>query len=140
MPSNNSKFWLKNLARSSAEWINGCGPLSEVVVSSRIRLARNIEAVPFPHWAKEAELKNIYEMMQQLARENIIFREFKLLLLDNFTPLERQFLVEKHLISLYQANGKHPYRGCLYNQEETACIMINEEDHLRIQYILSGLQ
>ncbi|GAB4116059.1 MAG: protein arginine kinase [Candidatus Caldatribacteriota bacterium] len=140
MPDNNSKFWLENLARSSAEWINGCGPLSEVVVSSRIRLARNMEAVPFPHWAKEAELKNIYEMMQQLARENIIFKEFKLLLLDDFTPLERQFLVEKHLISLYQANGKHPYRGCLYNQEETACIMINEEDHLRIQYLLSGLQ
>ena len=135
-----TKSLLKQLTKSSAEWINGSGPFCETVVSSRIRLARNVENIPFPQWAKETDLKNIYEIARQLIRENEFFKKFKMFLLDDLTPLESQFLVEKHLISLYHAREKYPYRVCLYNQEETISIMVNEEDHLRIQYLLSGLQ
>ena len=131
---------LQNLKESSAEWINGQGPLSDIVISSRIRLARNVEGIPFPPRAEPAELKNIFELSRQIVEKNSFFKDSNLLLLDELTPLENQFLVEKHLISIYHAREKSLYRGCVFNQKETLSIMVNEEDHFRIQYLLSGLQ
>jgi protein arginine kinase len=136
----NKSIILQNLKESSAEWTSGQGPLSDIVISSRIRLARNVEGIPFSPRAEQAELKNIYELSRQLVEEDSLFRDFNLLLLDELTPLESQFLVEKHLISIYHAREKRPYRGCVFNQRETLSIMVNEEDHFRIQYLLPGLQ
>lgn len=140
MQNKNKSIILQNLKESSAEWTSGQGPLSDIVISSRIRLARNVEGIPFSPWAEQAELKNIFEISRQIVEEDSLFRDSNLLLLDELTPLESQFLVEKHLISIYHAREKHPYRGCVFNQKETLSIMINEEDHFRIQYLLSGLQ
>ena len=131
---------LQNLKESTAEWNNGQGPLSDIVISSRIRLARNVEGIPFSPRAEKAELKNIFELSRQVIKKDSLFKDSKLLLLDELTPLESQFLVEKHLISIYHAKEKRLYRGCVFNQKETLSIMINEEDHFRIQYLLSGLQ
>lgn len=131
---------LQNLKESTAEWTNGQGPLSDIVISSRIRLARNVEGITFSPRAEQAELKNIFELSQQVIEEDSLFQDSNLLLLDELTPLESQFLVEKHLISIYHAREKRLYRGCVFNQKETLSIMINEEDHFRIQYLLSGLQ
>jgi len=131
---------LQNLKESTAEWANGQGPLSDIVISSRIRLARNVEGIPFSPRAEKAELKNIFELSRQVIEEGSLFKDSNLLLLDELTPLESQFLVEKHLISIYHAREKRLYRGCVFNQKETLSIMINEEDHFRIQYLLSGLQ
>jgi len=131
---------LQNLKESSAEWIDGQGPLSDIVISSRIRLARNVEDISFPTRAEPAELKNIFELSRQIVEKNSLFKDSNLLLLDELTPLESQFLVEKHLISIYHAQGKCPYRGCIFNKKTTLSIMVNEEDHFRIQYLLSGLQ
>ncbi len=136
----NKKVLLQNLVESSAEWTNGIGPLSEIVISSRIRLARNIESIPFPARASEVDLKYIYNLTKQVMEKSPFFKDLRLVWLDELSPLERQFLVEKHLISIYHAREKHPYRGCIFNQKETISIMINEEDHFRIQYLLSGLQ
>lgn len=140
MQNKNKSIILQNLKESSAEWTSGQGPLSDIVISSRIRLARNVEGIPFSPWAEKAELKSIFEISRQIVEEYSLFRDSNLLLLDELTPLESQFLVEKHLISIYHAREKHPYRGCVFNQKETLSIMINEEDHFRIQYLLSGLQ
>lgn len=140
MQNKNKSIILQNLKESSAEWTSGQGPLSDIVISSRIRLARNVEGIPFSPWAEKAELKSIFEISRQIVEEDSLFRDSNLLLLDELTPLESQFLVEKHLISIYHAREKHPYRGCVFNQKETLSIMINEEDHFRIQYLLSGLQ
>jgi protein arginine kinase len=136
----NKSIILHNLKESSAEWASGKGPLSDIVISSRIRLARNVEGIPFSPRAKQAELKNIYELSRQIVEEDSLIRDSNLLLLDELTLLESQFLVEKHLISIYHAREKHPYRGCVFNQRETLSIMVNEEDHFRIQYLLPGLQ
>lgn len=140
MQNKDRSIILKNLKESSAEWINGQGPLSDIVISSRIRLARNVEGIPFPPRAEQAELKNIFELSRQIVEEDSLFKDSNLLLLDELTPLENQFLVEKDLISIYHAQEKRPYRGCFFNQKETLSVMINEEDHFRIQYLLSGLQ
>jgi len=131
---------LQNLKESTAEWTNGQGPLSDIVISSRIRLARNVGGIPFSPRAEQAELKNIFELSRQIVEEGSLFKDSNLLLLDELTPLESQFLVDKHLISIYHARAKRPYRGCVFNQKETLSIMVNEEDHFRIQYLLSGLQ
>ena len=136
----NKSIILKNLKESSAEWTSGQGPLSDIVISSRIRLARNVEGIPFSPRAEQAELKNVFELSRQIVEEDSLFRDSNLLLLDELTPLESQFLVEKHLISIYHAREKRPYRGCVFNQRETLSIMVNEEDHFRIQYLLPGLQ
>ncbi len=136
----NKNIILQNLKESSAEWTSGQGPLSDIVISSRIRLARNVEGIPFSPRAEQAELKNIFELSRQIVEEDSLFRDSNLLLLDELTPLESQFLVEKHLISIYHAREKHLYRGCVFNQRETLSIMVNEEDHFRIQYLLPGLQ
>lgn len=131
---------LQNLKESTAEWTNGQSPLSDIVISSRIRLARNVEGIPFSPRAEKAELKNIFELSRQIKEEDSLFKDSNILLLDELTLLESQFLVEKHLISIYHAREKRPYRGCIFNQKETLSIMINEEDHFRIQYLLPGLQ
>jgi len=136
----NKSIILQNLKESSAEWTSGQGPLSDIVISSRIRLARNVEGIPFSPRAEQAELKNIFELSRQIVEEDYLFKNSNLLLLDELTPLESQFLVEKHLISIYHAREKRPYRGCVFNQRETLSIMVNEEDHFRIQYLLPGLQ
>ncbi len=136
----NKSIILQNLKESSAEWTSGQGPLSDIVISSRIRLARNVEGIPFSPRAKQAELKSIYELSRQIVEEDSLFKDSNLLLLDELTPLESQFLVEKHLISIYHAREKRSYRGCVFNQRETLSIMVNEEDHFRIQYLLPGLQ
>ena len=140
MQNKDKNVILQNLKESSAEWINGQGPLSDIVISSRIRLARNVEGIPFSPRAEQAELKNIFEFSQQIVEKDSLFKDSNFLLLDELTPLESQFLVEKHLISLYHAQESHSYRGCIFNQKETLTIMVNEEDHFRIQYLLSGLQ
>ena len=136
----NKSIILQNLKESSAEWTSGQGPLSDIVISSRIRLARNVEGIPFSPRAEQAELKNIFDLSRQIVEGDSLFRDSNLLLLDKLTPLESQFLVEKHLISIYHAREKRPYRGCVFNQIETLSIMVNEEDHFRIQYLLPGLQ
>jgi len=140
MQNKNKSIILQNLKESSAEWTNGQGPLSDIVISSRIRLARNVESIPFSPRAGQAELKNIFELSRQVIEEGSLFRDSNLLLLDELTPLESQFLVEKHLISIYHARERRLYRGCVFNQKETLSIMVNEEDHFRIQYLLPGLQ
>lgn len=140
MQNNRKETLLQNLKKSTAEWTSGQGSLSDIVISSRIRLARNMEGIPFPPRADQAELKNIFELSKQVVDKSSLFRDCNLLLLDELSSLENQFLVEKHLISIYHAREKHLYRGCVFNQKETLSIMINEEDHFRIQYLLSGLQ
>ena len=136
----NKSIILQNLKKSSAEWTSGQGPLSDIVISSRIRLARNVEGIPFLPRAEQAELKNIFKLSRQIVEEDSLFGDSSLLLLDELTPLESQFLVEKHLISIYHAREKRLYRGCIFNKKETLSIMVNEEDHFRIQYLLPGLQ
>ena len=137
---NDKETILQNLIKSKAEWTNGQGPLSDVVVSSRIRLARNIDNIPFTSRASQKDLESIFEIIQKIVNENSIFNDFNILLLDKLSPLESQFLMEKNLISSYFAKGKHPFRSCMFNKEETLSIMVNEEDHIRIQLLGSGLQ
>src|SRR5678816_285375 len=124
---------------SPAESARREGPHNKIVLSSRVRLARNLKGMAFPGWAKKAErvkaLDQIRPAVESLAQMSDCFAET----MDNLTPLDKNILVERHLISREHA-AKTGGSGLVLNREETLCVMINEEDHLRIQALRPGLQ
>src|SRR5215213_7417833 len=115
------------------------GPHSKIVMSSRVRLARNLKGLAFPGWAKKAEriraLEVVRPAVESLTAMKAAFSES----MDNLAPLDKQILVERHLISREHA-AKNAGSGLVLNREESLCVMINEEDHLRMQALRPGLQ
>lgn len=114
---------------------------SDIVISSRIRIARNMEDMSFPHRLNQEDASKIIDTIYDtVASANISFRDdFNLIKIDNIDSIERINYVEKHLIS--PALIKNTLSGAfLINKEETISIMINEEDHIRIQCLYPGLQ
>ena len=115
------------------------GPHDRIVMSSRVRLARNVRNASFPGWAKKPERVRILELIkpavESLAEMRGAFSES----MDNLIPLDKQILVERHLISREHA-AKGAGSGLVLNREESLCVMINEEDHLRMQALRPGLQ
>ncbi|MCX6899705.1 MAG: protein arginine kinase [Verrucomicrobia bacterium] len=108
-----------------------------VVMSSRVRLARNLSGTPFPGWAKKADRQKSLESMKAVVR---ILPEMAGALarsMDEFTALEKQLLVERHLISREHA-AKTVGSGVVISESEVISVMINEEDHLRMQALMPG--
>jgi len=115
------------------------GPNDRIVMSSRVRLARNLRDASFPGWAKKPErvkiLETILPAISALPEMADSFAEA----MDNLTALDKQILVERHLISREHA-AKNIGSGIVLNREESFCVMINEEDHLRMQALRPGFQ
>lgn len=111
---------------------------SPVVLSNRIRLARNLENIPFPH-VLTAEGARQAEDVLAAALQKIEIEGDRLtyLALNSLPPLEVKVLLEKHLISLDLANAKRP-RGVALTQDHRLAVMVNEEDHVRIQVLMPG--
>src|SRR6266542_3362443 len=115
------------------------GPHDRIVLSSRVRLARNLKGFPFPGWAKKADrvkaLEVVRPAVESLPQMAGAFSES----MDNLSAMDKQILVERHLISREHA-AKGVGSGLVLNKEETLCVMLNEEDHLRMQALRPGLQ
>jgi protein arginine kinase len=115
------------------------GPHDRIVMSSRVRLARNLKEAAFPGWAKKGERVRVLDLIrpaiQALPEMKDCFAES----MDNLSTLDKQILVERHLISREHA-AKSAGSGLVLNREENLCFMINEEDHLRMQALRPGLQ
>ena len=128
---------LDDLARSSGEWLRGSGPESDIVISSRIRLARNLADYPFINRCTPADRQEI----ERRLRETVLSmpESTGLMYVDvaKLPGLDRQFLVERQLISREHAEAEGA-RGVAIDLSEQASLMINEEDHLRIQVMHSG--
>ena len=117
-------------------WTEGRGQFPETVLSSRIRLARNFAQFPFPLKQTEASANAVLERLEKALANS---KDIKLYRLMEIPELERQALVEKHLIS--PEHGQKPdNKGVIVNSEGSISIMVNEEDHLRIQCFASGLE
>ena len=129
---------LDSLIPTSGSWLQGTGPDADIVVSSRIRLARNLARFPFVSRADD-ELR---QEIENLLREQIMglpdAPPFHYLDVAELEPIDRQFLVERQLISREHADSQGS-RGVAISDEEHVSLMINEEDHLRIQVLQSGL-
>ncbi|HYG56781.1 MAG TPA: protein arginine kinase [Symbiobacteriaceae bacterium] len=134
--------WNKLVTGPGSRWTEANGPEAEVVLSSRIRLARNLTNFPFPHQMTEAQSEELIQQVEQGVREiNLVGLPSKVELfrLADTPTLDRQVLVEKHLISPQQAQQARG-RAVAASQDESISIMVNEEDHLRIQCLAPGLQ
>lgn len=130
---------LDELTRRTGEWLRGTGPSSDVVISSRVRLARNLAEYPFLSTATQAQRSEIYRCLAQEITDKAAPQDTMLIDIENIDELDRQMLVERHLISRQHAAGEGS-RGVTISPTETRALMINEEDHLRIQGLRSGLQ
>lgn len=126
------------LVKHPADWMIGKGADSAVVLTSRIRLARNLAGPPFPGWAGKdqriAALETMLPAVEGLACMKDAFSKS----LDALGPVQKQVMVERHLIS-----REHAARGegsaAVINRRQSVAIMLNEEDHLRMQAIRPGL-
>ena len=128
-----------NLMSTGGEWLRGEGPHHQIVISSRVRLARNLKQRAFPGWAKKAERTSVLELIKPRVEELPEMQDSFSELLQDLSALEKQVLVERHLISREHA-AKSVGSAVIMNRRQTLSIMINEEDHLRMQSIRSGLQ
>ena len=128
-----------NVISTAGEWLRGEGPHHQIVISSRVRLARNLRNRAFPGWAKKAERTAILELIKPRVEELMEMQDSFSELLQDLSALEKQVLVERHLISREHA-AKSVGSAIVMNRRQTLSIMVNEEDHLRMQSIRSGLQ
>jgi protein arginine kinase len=130
---------LSDLTNHAGEWLRGSGPMSEVVISSRIRLARNVAGYPFLTKCSKAQRSTLEHKVRDTILDANIAPQTLYVDLDTAPEMDRQLLVERHLISKPHAAAEGA-RGVAIGENETISIMINEEDHLRIQVLRSGLQ
>ena len=130
---------LTDISANINEWFDGSGPLADIVISTRIRLARNIAGHKFLSRCSAAEKSEILNKLKETLMSLELGDKVFYLSVDKTSLLGRHFLVERHLISRHHAFGKGP-RGAVIAQREFFTAMINEEDHLRIQVLKGGCQ
>ena len=128
---------IDTLTHTSGEWLRGTGPESDIVISSRIRLARNLAQFPFPNRADDDTKAQIEEILRSKLDQLRIDTKLSYVDVARLENLDRQFLVERQLISREHAEA-HGSRGVGIGDEENLSLMINEEDHLRMQVLRSG--
>lgn len=125
-----------------SDWMRGTGPDSEIVISSRIRVARNLCGVPFPLLATNQQSVEVLNQLAAVIEQpemsgfHTTFHRWNL---AELSDLEKQVLVEKHLISPALVNESRN-GAVILSEDESISIMLNEEDHLRIQCLYPGLQ
>ena len=130
---------ISDLTSRAGEWLRGVGPMSEIVISSRVRLARNISGYPYLSKCTRTQRQSL----ERKARETILAAGISSAMLyvdlESAPQIDRDLLVERHLISKPHAAAEGA-RGVAVSKDEDVAIMVNEEDHLRIQVLRSGLQ
>ena len=116
-------------------WYLQNGKDSDVVISSRVRLARNLEEYPFPTRLSKQGANEVLEKIKEITPS--IGYGLKFVNLSDLDDITKVSLVEKHIISPEFVASKNG--AMLINEEENICMMLNEEDHIRIQVFASGL-
>jgi protein arginine kinase len=127
------------MMREQGTWFEAAGPLADAVLSTRVRLARNLADLRFPPRALPEELHQVLLRLEPLLAATPPFEGRPLFRMDALGALERQFLLERHLASHeLVSDGKH--RGLAFAADESLSVMVNEEDHLRLQGLAPGFQ
>jgi protein arginine kinase len=122
-------------------WMNTPGPEADIVISTRVRLARNLVGAPFPMLSTNQQALDVFERLEQsIAKADVqALGPFAWLTMNDLGPLEKKALVEKHLISPYLAEESR-HGAAVLSENEAISVMVNEEDHLRIQCLRPGFQ
>lgn len=128
---------INKLIKQPGEWLRDTGPHANIVMSSRIRLARNFADISFPSRATDDELERVLKTVSESITEIDMLKDVQFIKLMDLDKIDRQLLVERHLMSVDHA--AHPQcKALIINNEEVLSIMVNEEDHLRLQVMHSG--
>jgi protein arginine kinase len=130
---------LSEISNDINEWFDGSGPLADIVISSRIRLARNLAGHKFLSRCSNVEKTEILNKLRDVMMSLDLGDKVFYVSVDKAPTLNKHFLVERHLISRHLAFGKGP-RGVVIAEREFFTAMINEEDHLRLQVLKAGCQ
>lgn len=123
-----------------SNWMKGEGPDSDIVISTRLRIARNLRQHPFPLLATDSQAEEVVRKVSEASKTTACDgRPLELIHMEQLNPLEKRVLVEKHLISPHLAEESRK-GAVLLSPDESISIMVNEEDHIRIQVLLPGFQ
>src|SRR3989338_7092617 len=128
---------LDDLLKQDSEWLRGTGPYSNIVMSSRVRIARNIDKMPFSHWAQRKKQEEIMNMVLDAASKTNYLKDALVFKMQDLSDVDKLFLVERHLMSPEHASPGE-FKALVFDPKEVVSIMINEEDHMRIQALQSG--
>ncbi len=129
---------LDDLTPICGEWLRGVGPDSDIVMSSRIRLARNLAEFPFIRKCTDHDRASIEAIVRDRVKDMPSLADAMYLNVSDLEAVDRQFLVERQLISREHADASGA-RAVAIGDHEKFSLMVNEEDHLRIQVMKSGL-
>jgi protein arginine kinase len=122
------------------QWIIGDGPWSDVVISSRVRLARNINGIPFPGRIDERGAAGVINAVKDAIGKNpVLSKDFNVFMMKDMSALETKVLIEEHLISPGLLERKNQ-AAAFIRKDGMVSIMVNEEDHIRIQVLMPGQQ
>lgn len=130
---------IDEVVRKPSEWLRGSGPQQEVVISTRVRLARNVQGYPFLARAESGVRAEIAEAIRLAIQKCDALKSLLDVDVEKLDEIDRLVLVERQLISRQHAEGAGA-RRVVFDPGEVTSVMINEEDHLRIQVMRSGLQ
>jgi protein arginine kinase len=126
------------LLKQPGAWLSSHGPDAGIVVSSRIRLARNLQSAAFPGWAGEEECEKLWQRLSGTLSGLKSLKPSLVISMGELTELDKQILFERHLISREQAE-KGRGSGLVLREDERVSVMVNEEDHMRLQAMSPGL-
>ncbi len=129
---------LDDFLKHDSEWLKGSGPNSDIVMSSRTRLARNLDKLSFSHWADRRQQEDILIAVLDAAKAVTYLKDALFLRLKDMSEVDKLFLVERHLMSPDHTKDVQ-FKALIVDPKEIISIMVNEEDHLRIQILQSGL-
>lgn len=130
---------IDSLVNQTGEWLRGEGPEADIVISTRMRLARNLAAFPFMSRVSDEQRSDLERLLRKEILAAKLDDDVLYVNLQDVLEIDRLYLVERHLISREHADGEEP-RGVAVARREMISIMSNEEDHLRIQGIRSGFE
>lgn len=130
---------IDELAVKPGEWLSGTGPMSDIVISTRIRLARNVAGYPFLSKATPEQRAELVNLLRARTNTGMPDGAWTYVDIDSIDELDQKVLVERHLISRQHADVQGS-RGVSISDNGSASIMVNEEDHLRLQVLHSGLR
>ncbi len=132
------KNMFEDMAKTTSSWLSGKGEESLVVLASRVRLARNVKGCLFPSAADDEENKKVVKYFEGAYSRSENLKEGQFVTASELEQLDRDFLVERHLMSPAFMRDDAA-RGLYISDDEQVSIMVNEEDHIRFQALLPGL-
>lgn len=130
---------IASLIDTPSELTDASNSKTAIVLMTRIRLARNLASVPFPGWARPAQREEAYDVCRSAVTAATAMKRSLSIGVSELSELEKQILVERHLISR-ELSGAKSGAGVVISQNQAISVMINEEDHLRIQVLRAGFQ